>query len=125
MIHQLSRFSGSELRYPAVEHRIDILAGQARGMEQAVDIGVSRVNRFGKCTPRRVIPGMDHIGRGADPGAPVPAKVQQGQHRSGLRRDTHPDPLRDLLQPDLTFSLPVNLSLTTVSIKAVAKSGDA
>ncbi len=106
MVRQCPLLGRLQFRHTTVEHSVNILPGQARGIEQSVDVGVLRVDRPGKSAPRGMIPGMNHIGRGTDAGAAVTAKVDQRQHRSGLRGDAHPNALRDLLQTDLAFATP-------------------
>ena len=84
MVHQRARFSDIELTQAAVEHGMNILAGQPRGMEQALDIRMLDMDRPCECAPGRVISGVDRIRRDTNPAASVPAKVEQGSFRDGL-----------------------------------------
>ena len=106
MIRQFASFSGIKLSQAAVEQRLHILPGQAGDMEQAIDIGMFCMNRPCKYSPRRVVPGANRVRRRAHSRASVPAKVEQGQQRSWLRRDARPDPRGDLPQSHFPFPPP-------------------
>ena len=92
MFLQPSRLQAIELFDTAVEHGIGIPTGQAGNKMQPVDISMFTVDRLRKCTPCRVIPRTDHIGRRADPSASVAAKINQVQNLSLSPTDARPGP---------------------------------
>ena len=55
---------------------VDVLAGQARHVDQPLDIGMLRMNRLRERSPRRVISRMNRIARCTNPDAAVPATIE-------------------------------------------------
>ena len=51
MVHQRARFSDIELTQAAVEHGMNILPVQPRGIEQALDIRMLDMDRPCECAP--------------------------------------------------------------------------
>ena len=106
MVHEDPRFSDIQLANATIEHGVDVLAGQARHVDQPLDIGMLRVDRLRECAPGRVVSRANRIARRTDPGAAVAAKIEQHQLRSRLPCDSCPDPPGDLLQPDIPIPPP-------------------
>ena len=76
MVHEHPRFSGFHLGQPTLEHRIDVLAGQAGYVDQPVDVGMFRMNRPRKSSSSGVVSRVNRIARRTNPGAAVPAKIK-------------------------------------------------
>ena len=76
MVHEHPRFSGFHLAHPTIEHRIDVLAGQAGYVGQPVDVAMLRMNRPRKSSSGGVVSRVNRIARRTNPGAAVPAKVE-------------------------------------------------
>jgi len=51
MVPTAARLGGMEISHAAVEHGMDIFSGQARCVEQSIDIDMRRVNRLCECAP--------------------------------------------------------------------------
>ena len=106
MVHEHPRFSDFYLDQATIEHRIDVLAGQAGLVEQPVDVAMLRMNRPRKSSPGGVVSRLNSIARRANPGAAVPAKIEQDQLRSGLGCNPSPDSSGYLLEPDIPVPPP-------------------
>ena len=95
VIFQQSGSQGNELSCRAAEHGIDVLPGRAGGVDNAIDIGVSRMDVPCKRTTGRMVPGIHRVCRRTDSGTAISAQNDQRQRCLRLCCDTRPDPRCD------------------------------